>query len=140
MSIITNAQGKMWLAVKARLQAWTECKVMFPEEAYHPSATSVYVIAQNVATQYGGVLPVQAECGQPIVGVINLSVMVPTDYGYDAHIGLAGRVADHFSNVLRMTYQDISVEVSGRPLIQGSAMLQAPWNRIEVQVPIRAWG
>lgn len=140
MTLITNAQGKMWLAVKARLAAWTECKVMFPEEAYQPTAATVYVIAQNVATQYGGRLPVQVSCAQPITGILNLSVMAPTDYGYDAHIGLAGRVADHFSNGLRMTYKDVTVEVSGRALVQGGASLQAPWNRIEIQVPIRAWG
>lgn len=140
MTIITNIQGKMWLAVKARLQAWTECKVMMPNEAYQPTAKTIYIIAQNIATEYGGRLPVKVDCGQPITGVLNLSVLVPTDYGYDAHIGLAGRIADHFSNGLRMTYQDATVEVSGRALVQGTPALQAPWNRIEVQVPIRAWG
>lgn len=140
MTVITNIQGKMWLAVKDRLKSWTECKVMMPNEAYQPNAKTTYVIAQNIATQYGGRLPVQDDCGQPITGVLNLSVLVPTDIGYDAHIGLAGRVAGHFANGLRMTYQDATVEVSGRSLVQGTAMLQAPWNRIEVQVPIRAWG
>lgn len=140
MTVITNIQGKMWLAIKARLQAWTECKVMMPNEAYEPDARTTYVIAQNIATQYGGRLPVQDDCGQPITGVLNLSVLAPTDIGYDAHIGLAGRVAGHFTNGFRMTYQDATVEVSGRALVQGTPALQAPWNRIEVQVPVRAWG
>lgn len=140
MTVIANIQGKMWLAVKVRLQAWTECKVMFPNEAYEPDARTTYVIAQNIATQYGGRLPVQDDCGQPITGVLNLSVLVPNDIGYDAHIGLAGRVAGHFTNGLRMNYQDATVEVSGRALVQGTPALQAPWNRLEVQVPVRAWG
>ena len=140
MTIITNAQGKMWLAVKERLKAWTECKVMMPNEVYEPTAKTTYIIAQNIATQYGGRLPVQEDCGQPITGVLNLSVMVPTDLGYDMHIGLAGRVAGHFANGMRMTYHDITVEVSGRALAHGTPALQAPWNRLEVQVPLRAWG
>ena len=140
MTLVTNAPGKIWLAMRNRLNQWTECKVMMPNEIYSPSATQTYVIVQNVGTEYGGPIPIQVECGQPLSGFLNLSVMVPVDFGYDAHIGMAGRVADFFANNAAYTYQDITVRVNGRSRVLGNVSLNAPWNRCEVTVPWIAWG
>lgn len=138
--IITNADGKIWLALKSKFTTWTECTVMFVESNYEPSATDSYIFVQHVTTDYGGVIPVNMTCGQPLTGILNVSVMVPTDFGFDAHIGRAGRVADFFSPAVIMTYSDIKVKLNGRPRVLGSAQLQTPWNRIEVQIPWIAWG
>lgn len=140
MTVITNADGKLWLALKSRLDQWTECKVMLPMENYAPTATQTFIIAQNVSLEYGGPLPIHAQCGVPFVGNLSMGVCVPTDWSYSQLVGLAGRVADHFSDGLRMTYQDLTVEVSGRSKVSGTVSLQAPWNRLEVSVPWRAWG
>lgn len=140
MTQVTNASGKIWLALKSRLAQWAECKVMMPNEIYTPTASTTYIIVQHVSTEYGGPVPVSIQCGQPLSGFLNLSVLIPVDVGFDAHIGLAGRAADFFANNARYTYQDINVRVNGRSQVIGNTELQAPWNRLEVQVPWLAWG
>lgn len=138
--IISNVEGKIWLALKNRIGLWTECPVMFPEQNYEPSATDGYLFVQHVTTEYGGIIPIDMKCGQPLNGILNISVLVPTDFGFDAHIGRAGRVADFFSPAVIMGYSDVKVKLNGRPRVLGSAQLQTPWNRIEVQIPWIAWG
>lgn len=138
--IVQNADAKVWLALRSRLEAWTETPVMMPKETYVPTTTSPFVIAQHVTTQYGGLLPVSVQCGVPLTGFMSLGVCVPTDWDYSAQIGMAGRLADHFSDGLRMTYQDISVQVTQRSRPLGAVSLQPPFNRLEVRVDWRAWG
>lgn len=138
--IISNADGKIWLALKSRISQWTETPVMLPESNYEPEATDSYIIVQHVGLEYGGLLPVNINCGQPLAGILNISVMVPTDFGYDSHIGRAGRVADHFMNGSVYKYSDLYVRINGRSRVIGNAELQTPWNRLEVQVPWIAWG
>lgn len=140
MTVVSNANGKIWLALKSHIETWTECYVMFPEDNYAPDATETYLIVQNVLTDYGGTIPVSIQCGRPFSGIINLSVLRPSDMGYDGHIGLAGRVADHFQEGSALRYDDIEVRINGRPRVIGNVSLQAPWNRLEVQVPFLAWG
>lgn len=113
---------------------------MLPESNYEPEATDSYIIIQHVGLEYGGLLPVNINCGQPLAGILNISVMVPTDFGYDSHIGRAGRVADHFMNGSVYKYSDLYVRINGRSRVIGNAELQTPWNRLEVQVPWIAWG
>lgn len=138
--IIQNADGKIWLAIKSRLDAWTETPVMMPKETYVPTVTGPFIIAQHVTTQYGGLLPIQVDCGIPLVGFMSLGVCAPTDWQYPAHIGLASRLADHFADGSRMTYQDISVQVTQRSRPLGTVSLEPPFNRLEVRVDWRAWG
>lgn len=138
--MISNADGKIWLALKSRLSSWLECPVMMPEQNYEPESTDGFLIVQHVTTEYGGSVPVSIQCGQPITGILNISVMVPTDFGFDAHIGRAGRVADLFATVTTLSYSDVRVKINGRPRVIGNAELQTPWNRLEVQIPWMAWG
>lgn len=140
MTQVSNADGKIWLALKSRLTQWTECKMMMPSEIYEPTAMTSYVITQNVTTESGDALPIQVECGIPFTGFLNLSVLVPINWGFDAHIGLAGRLADHFPNGARYKYSDVSVMINGRSRVLGGVDLNAPWNRLEVQIPWKAWG
>lgn len=140
MTQIQNADGKIWLALESRINQWTETPVMMPKETYVPKVTGPFVIAQHVATDWGGFLPVSVECGIPLVGFLSLGVCVPTDWKYSQHIGLASRLADHFADGLSLTHQDISVQVTRRSRPQGAVSLQPPFNRLEVRVDWRAWG
>lgn len=140
MTIKTNTAGKAWIALKGRLAQWTACKVMLPEENYKPKANETYIIAQFVATESSLPTAIQVTCSQPFQGFLNLSVMVPTDIGFDAHVGLAGDAADFFPNMDRYTYSDVTVRVNGRARVIGNPNLQAPWNRLEVEIPWLAWG
>ena len=140
MTQIVNADGKLWQAILARLNQWTECTVHLPIGNYHPKATDSFIIVQQVSLDYGGPLPIAATCGVPFVGFLSLGVCCPTDWNYGQLVGRAGRVADHFSDGLRMTYQDLTVQVSGRSKVSGTVSLQAPFNRLEVRVNWRAWG
>lgn len=140
MTVITNADGKLWLALTTRLNQWTECPVHLPMENHAPTATDSFVIVQQVSLDYGGLIPITAECGVPFVGFLSLGVCVPTDWSYAQLVGRAGRLADHFADGARMTYQGLTVEVSGRSKVSGTVSLQAPWNRLEVRVNWRAWG
>lgn len=138
--IITNADGKIWLALRSRAALWTETSIFMPEDNNKPQADDRFVIVQHVTTEYGGEIPIQMACGQPLTGILNLSVMQPADLGFNNHIGLAGRVAEHFKLDVIGTYSDITVKLNGRPRVIGNPELQPPWNRLEVQVPWVAWG
>lgn len=140
MSIINNADGKIWLALKGRLSLWTECPIQYPMVAYEPEATDSFLIIQHVTTEYGGPIPINVKCGQPLSGFLNISVIAPTKWSYDQLVGRAGRVADHFPNDSTYKYSDICVRIFGRSRINGAVTLNTPWNRIEVQVPFIAWG
>lgn len=140
MSVITNADGKIWLALKSRIVQWTECPVMLPDSNYAPSADDTFVIVQHVTTDSSLPSPIQTSCGVPFQGVLNISVMQPANLGFDSHIGLAGRVADFFPNSERYSYSGMSVRINGRARVIGNPVLQAPWNRLEVQIPWVSWG
>ena len=140
MTQITTLDGKIWLALKSRLEQFTECHVMMPMDNYEPSAKEPFVIVQQVALDSGVLPPINPECGVEFNGFLSLGVCSPTDWDYAQLLGLAGRLGDHFSNGDRITYQDAIVTISGRARVNGTVSLQASWNRIEVRVPWRCWG
>lgn len=140
MTQISGVDGKIWMAIKSRLQSFSGCKVVMPEENYNPDAADKFVLVQFVGTEYGGVLPVSVLCGEPIAGFLNLSVAYPTDLGFDSHIGLTGELIDHFRSGVKMTYADVSVGVTRKPTMSGNVVRQDAWNRIDVRADWRAWG
>lgn len=138
--MITNADGKIWLALRGKAASWTETTIHFPDDNYSPQADDSFVIVQHVTTEYGGDIPISMQCGQPLTGILNMSVMVPLDYGFSAHMGLAGRVADHFATDVIGSYSNVTVKSNGRPRMIGNSDIQSAWNRVEVQIPWIAWG
>lgn len=140
MTVVSNVDGKIWLALKSRLDVFGGCTVHYPMENYAPTSGDTFLIVQPVTTEYGGPLPIQAECGQPLTGFLNLSVLCPVDWTFAQLMGLAGQAADHFPNDARYSYADVVVKINGRSRVQGGVALNPPWNRVEVQVPWIAWG
>lgn len=140
MTIITNLSGKVWLSLKSRLDEWTECQIQYPNQVYAPTAKDRFIIAQYITTEYGGQIPINAECGQPINGILNLSVLVPIKWDFSQHIGLASRIADHFGPKDTYTYADITTKIRARSRVIGPSQGNPPWNRLEVQAYWTAWG
>lgn len=140
MTIITNAPGKIWMSLQGRLEQWTNTPVHYPNEVYNPVATDSFIIAQHITADYGGVIPVDADCGQPLDGILNLSVMAPISWTFGQHIGLASTLADHFGPDDTYSYSDITVKIRARSRVIGPSLLNAPWNRLEVQAYWRCWG
>lgn len=138
--MIESADGKIWMALKQALDSFTECHVMLPMDVYEPKSTDTFIIVQHISTDWGGVLPVSIDCGSPLNGFMSLGVCCPVDWDYGQLVGLASRVADHFNDVGTYQYEDMTVRLSRQARVNGNVALQAPWNRLEVRVPWRAWG
>lgn len=140
MTQIVSADAKIWMALETHAKTFTGCTLMLPMDNYAPTAKDTFAIIQHVSLEYGGALPINPDCGVPFDGFLSIGVCTPTDWKYSALIGLASRVADHFKDGASVSYSDITVKFNGRSKVDGNVILQAPWNRIEVRVPWRAWG
>lgn len=135
----TNIDGKIWLSLLSRINQWTETPVMMPDTVFNPTAAQAYLIVQpvNLATDDR---TIQFNCGDEFRGLLNISVMAPLRWSYSQHVGLAGRVCDWFPAGAVYAYQDARVTVYSRARSLGAPRLDQSWNRVEVQVPWRAWG
>jgi len=131
--------GKIWLALLSRITAWTETPVMLPDSIFNPTANQAYLIVQpvNLSTDDR---TIQFDCGDEFRGILNISVMAPLGWSYSQHVGLASRVCDFFLAGAVYTYQDARVTIYSRARSLGAPRLDQSWNRVEVQVPWRAWG
>lgn len=139
MTQITNADGKIWVALSNRLAAWTETRVMLPEVVFQPEADESYLIVQDVGLE-SDIRPLNQDCGEVFSGLLNVSVMVPLGWTWAQHKGLAGRVADFISASGVLVYQDARVRFQTRAKVIGAARLDQSWNRCEVQAEYRCWG
>jgi hypothetical protein len=139
MTMITNADGKIWLAIKARLDQWTETAKMYQGEVFTPDSKQPFLIIQDVGldTEYKAIT---TDCGESLQGIINVSVMAPLTWTYAQHKGLCGRVGDFLTASGRMVYQDAVVRFPDRPRVLGTPILDQAHNRAELQCPYRCWG
>lgn len=138
--IISNVEGKIWEALRARVATWTETPILYPDGYLSPDSSVAHVIVQDVGIQYGGIKPIDPECGEPIDGILNVSIMVPLNWTFGQHKGFAGRWCDHMRTGFPLTYSDVTVTLRDRPRVLGYTRLDSAWNRLETQTPYRAWG
>lgn len=139
MTAITNAEGKIWLALKSRLDDWTETEKMYQGETFQPNASEPFIIVQDVAleTETAAINP---DCGESLQGLINISVMAPLTWNWAHHKGLCGRLSDFLNASGIMTYSDAQVRFTQRPRVIGSPRLDEGHNRVELQCQYRCWG
>lgn len=137
--MITNADGKIWVALSDRLADWTETRAMLPDTVFTPEANEAFLIVQEVPVD-GDIRAIGQDCGEVFEGVLNVSVMVPVGWTWAQHKGLAGRVADFLSASGRMVYEDATVRFQTRAKVIGAPRLDQSWNRCEVQAQYRCWG
>lgn len=139
MSLIASIEGKIWMALKGRLDQWLETPQMQPNQTYNPQANQAFLIIQPVSLDYED-LVIGYDCGNEFRGFLNISPMVPLTWSYAQHAGLASRVCDHFQYGGKYSYLDCTVTINERPKITGAPRLDASWNRIDLSMPWRTWG
>lgn len=142
MTVITNLEAKIWMALRGRLAAWTETPVYFADEVYSPAANQPYVLAQYVGLSSGVGQTVGYDCGDDHRRLLNLSVFTPIGQGYNlaVSLGYAGRLSDVMWQTPILYYSDATVQITERPTLVGTPTPNPPWNRIELQVNCRSWG
>ena len=138
--IIQSVEAKIWLAIKSRLDTWTETPIVYQDDIIKQIAEQAFILVQDVGVDYSGVRPVAQDCGEPIDGRLNVSVMAPLKWKWAQHKGLASRVADLLNGSGVMFYADATVRFNGRARIIGAPIIDQAWNRCEVQIPWRCWG
>lgn len=140
MTLINSIEAKMWMAIKDRLDSWSETAVYYPDRKYNPTATDAFLIIQDISTD-GDTRAISLDCGEDITGILNVSVLVPLTWSWAQHKGLSGRVSDYINSSGPLTYSDATVRFYRRARMSGAgARLDESWNRCEVQAPYRSWG
>lgn len=139
MTVITNAEGKIWVALKSRLDSWTETDLMYPGETFQPNAAEPFLIVQDVGLETD-TAAINPDCGEALRGLLNLSVMAPLTWNWAQHKGLCGRLSDFLNASGVMSYSDARVRFTQRPRVIGSPRLDEGHNRVELQCEYRCWG
>lgn len=133
-------ESSIFLAIKSRLDTWTETDMVIANTVYTPVATRPYVFAQFVGLDTD-IETLSYNCGNEYRGLLNLSVFVPINTATLAqHLGLANRVGALFPAGTKLTYQTTTAEIFQTPRIIGNSLIDNSHNRLEVQVNYRAWG
>lgn len=136
---IQSVTGKVWLALSARLDEWTETPVYLPDTVFKPTSDSAFLIIDPAYLEYdAGVMDYQ--CGEENRGFLNVRVMTPLTWNYAAALGLMGRVADLFPAGLKLSYLDADVTIWHHPRPNSSPVLEASWNRQDLRIDWRCWG
>lgn len=129
-----------WMALKSRMDQWTECAIMYPNVVFTPASNLPFMIVQDVALS-ADTQSVGYGCGEEYRGIFNVSVMAPVStWNYTQHKALASRVAAHFIQGSKLTYGSTTVKLTQRARILGNVRLDSTHNRLEVQIPWLAWG
>lgn len=132
-------EGRIWLALKPRLQTWTESDMAFPDQVYNPTADRPYVYVQTVWLDYPSDT-LSFDCGEEYRGYLAASIRVPVGWDHAAHLGMAGRVMELFTYGAKYVYSGLTVQIHEKPRLFASSYLDGPFNRIDGRIPFRAWG
>src|SRR5690606_22769875 len=107
-------EGKIWLAVKSPLAAFTECKVVFSEDKeYQPAADIPFIYVQRVWQEDPDEV-LSLDCGNEYRGFLNLAVRVPVTWDYAAHMGLANRTMASCQYGAKYEYDTGTVQIHER--------------------------
>ena len=136
---IQSVTGKVWLALSARLDEWTETPVYLPDTVFKPTADQAYLII-DPAYLDADIESIDYQCGEENRGFLNVRVMTPLTWNYAAALGLMGRVADMFPAGLKLSYMEADVEIWQHPRPNSSPVLEASWNRQDLRIDWRCWG
>lgn len=130
-----------WLALKARMDQWTECPVMYPGVIWTPDASLPFLIVQDVGLSADDASTLSYNCGAEYRGMFNVSVMTPLNtWTYAQQKGLAARVGNHFVYGSTLSYGGTNVKLTQPSRIIGNTRYDSTHNRLEVQVPWLVWG
>ncbi len=140
MTQVQNIDGKIFLALKSRLDDWTECDVFYsPDVPQSPPINAPYLIVTDMrmdaATRFSGVSDIDE-----YRGVFNIAVMTPIGWTYEQGAGLASRICDWFGKGDVYAYDDCNVVIMARTKIVGAPYQDAGRMRYPVNVKWRSSG
>lgn len=140
MTHITRIDGKIFLALRAHLDGWTDCPVYYsPDAPQSPDVSEPYLVVTDVRmdadTRFAG-----NDDPDEYRGVLNIAVMAPMGWPYSQGAGLASDVCDFFQKGAVMAYDDCVVKVMARPKIMGAPYQDAGRMRFPVNVRWRVSG
>lgn len=141
MAVVDDITGKVWLALRAKLEQFDECAIEWPMEptGEAPDAKMPYLYVEPVALDYEvDVLPYQ--CGEENRGFLNIRVNTPFTWNYAAAAGLMGRVKSAMPAGWQGFYDDARVLIYRKPTVQGAPFIDGGHNRQDLRVDWRAWG
>jgi len=140
MTQISLIDGKIFLALKSRLDDWTECDVFYsPDAPQAPSAIDPYLIVTDMRMDTDTRFVGDADVDE-YRGILNIAVMAPMGLTYSQGAGLAARVCDWFPKGASYTYDDCTVKIMGRPKIIGAPYQDNGRMRYPVNVRWRTSG
>lgn len=136
---ITGINGKIWLALKQRLDEWDETPIYYPFQEFAPEANQAFLVV-DPASLDPGIASIDFTCGKEHRGFLNVRVMTPLQWDYAATTGLMDRIADHMMAGWVGTYQDATVQVWDVSQGAASPITEAAWHRLDVRIDWRCWG
>lgn len=136
---ITNIHGKVWLALKARLDEWDETTIHYPFGQFAPEADQAFLVIDPVDLDVD-IASLDYDCGEERRGFLNVRVMTPMAWDYAATTGLMGRFADMFPAGWQGQYEDATVQVWREAQATGIASTEFSWHRRDVRIYWRCWG
>ncbi len=136
---ISNIDGKIYLALRARLEDWGETYIHLPMTPLRQQATPAWLGVDPVVLE-SDVAAIDFECGRDHLGFLNVRVMTPVEWDYAASSGLLGRFSDFMQEQRRLEYADCVVNIYRQPQAAGTPRLEINMNRQDLRVYWRAWG
>lgn len=140
MTQVALIDGKIYLALKSRLDEWTACDVFYsPDVPQIAPIDSPYLVVTDARldteTRFTGNNDVDE-----YRGILNIAVMIPMGWTNAQGLGFASRVCDHFDKGASYTYSDCTVKIMARPKIVGAPYQDGGRMRYPVNVRWRASG
>ena len=140
MAVKTQLEAKIFQALLARLNTMSGgYDIVEPGETYPTSADTAFIVVQDVRFEPDA-LYIGATSSNENRGMLSLSVMTPLSWSHSQTLGIAGLIRDHFPKSLTLTYSDVQLEILRTPYIDGNAMRDESWKRVNVMVRWRAAG
>lgn len=139
MSVITDIEGKSWMALRSGFEVWSETRIHWPNEKFTPAANEAYIIIDPVWLDVD-ISSTDPECGEELRGFLNVRVMTPTTWDYAQALGLIGRMSALFPPGLMLQYYDCDVKIYRKPKSFGGTTLENAWHRNDIRIYWRTWG
>lgn len=139
MTVIASIEGKVWLALRARMEQWTETAIHWPDEKFTPAADKAFLIVDPVFLD-PDIQSISYDCGEENRGFLNVRVMTPMSWNYSQALGVVGRLAALFPAGLQLNYSDATAVIYRQPRSFGGATLENSWHRSDLRIYWLAWG
>lgn len=140
MSVKTQLDAKIYSALIARLNTMSGgYDIVEPGQTYPSAADEAFIVVQDVRFEPDAPY-VGWSTADEHRGAFSLSVMTPLAWTHNQTLGIVGLIRDHFPKSLKLTQNDVRVEILRTPFVSGSPRRDEGWTRADVMVRWRAAG